>query len=500
MGRALILIECLAAALLLVALAAAWAARRKTRPGPLGPARGGRADRGRPGRDHGLRPVVPAQHGDRLADRPVRLGRPGRWPSWSGRSSSFRRPAGGGTRPAVVGPVAGRGVRRRGGPGRHHRVQPGRGREGPARRRAGGGRGAGDGPGPAAAGRRPERGPDLPQGVRRPHPARPVARPPGDRAAAWKDYDRSAFDPGDKEQAEFLDGQQRGLALLREAAAMPQASFDRDLSGDTSPVDILVPELPNLRHGATLLAYDALARATRGDAKGAIDDVAAIFGIARHIQLPAADRPADGRRHRADRGEGAGRRPGRRPAEAGGPGPTDRRRGRAVPRTPAADARDGGGVGHGRDRHDRHRPGRRLARHRGDDRDGQGRGDALVTPAVPRLLPGGRPGRLPPPHADHARPRRPAGPGDARRAGQARAGDPGHPRRRHPGRAARPGHVQGRVRRPGRGRQPRPGPASPSPPRRTRRSTASTRRSRPSWCRSSSRRSRPTPTTAARSA
>ena len=43
---------------------------------------------------------------------------------------------------------------------------------------------------------------------------------------------------------------------------------------------------PHLRHGATLLAYDALARATRGDGKGALDDVAAIFGIARHIRYP----------------------------------------------------------------------------------------------------------------------------------------------------------------------------------------------------------------------
>jgi hypothetical protein len=105
------------------------------------------------------------------------------------------------------------------------------------------------------------------------------------RPAEWTEYDRSAFD-ADKEMQEFVGSRQRGLALLREAAAMPQASFDRDLSGDTSPVDILVPELPLLREGAKLLAYDALARAGRGDAKGAIDDVAAIFGIARHIRYP----------------------------------------------------------------------------------------------------------------------------------------------------------------------------------------------------------------------
>src|SRR5581483_9840889 len=48
-----------------------------------------------------------------------------------------------------------------------------------------------------------------------------------DRAAAWASYDRAAFDAGDREQREFLDSQQRGLALLRQAAAMPHCSFDR---------------------------------------------------------------------------------------------------------------------------------------------------------------------------------------------------------------------------------------------------------------------------------
>jgi hypothetical protein len=108
----------------------------------------------------------------------------------------------------------------------------------------------------------------------------------GNRAQAWQSYDRSALDPGDREQREFLESQQRGLGLLREAAAMPQCTFDRDWSSDTSPLDILIPELPQLRHGATLLSYDALARATRGDSRGAVDDVAAIFGIARHVHYP----------------------------------------------------------------------------------------------------------------------------------------------------------------------------------------------------------------------
>lgn len=107
-----------------------------------------------------------------------------------------------------------------------------------------------------------------------------------DRAPTWQKYDRSAFDPSDREQREFLDSQQRGLALLREAATVSQCNFDRDLTSDTSPMDVLVPELPYLRHGATLLAYDALARANRGDRRGALEDLSAIFGIVRHLHYP----------------------------------------------------------------------------------------------------------------------------------------------------------------------------------------------------------------------
>lgn len=108
----------------------------------------------------------------------------------------------------------------------------------------------------------------------------------GERGWTWQAYDRAAFDPADKGQKELLDASQRGLALAREAAAMPQATFDRDWTEDTSPVDLLLPELPQLKHAATLLAYDALARATRGDAAGAIEDVAAVRGIARHVRYP----------------------------------------------------------------------------------------------------------------------------------------------------------------------------------------------------------------------
>jgi hypothetical protein len=100
---------------------------------------------------------------------------------------------------------------------------------------------------------------------------------------AWKQYDRSAFDPKDKDLREFLRAQQRGLALMRKAAAMPGCSFEHDYSlGISMPI----PELVRLPHAATLLAYDALAKAADGDARGALDDVAAIYGAAGHISDP----------------------------------------------------------------------------------------------------------------------------------------------------------------------------------------------------------------------
>jgi hypothetical protein len=110
--------------------------------------------------------------------------------------------------------------------------------------------------------------------------------PPDQLPAALRGDDRPAFDPTDPGLREFLDAQQRGLALLRQAAALPQAGFDRDLGDDSAPLDVPVPELPLLQHGATLLAADARARAARGDSRGAIDDVAAVFGIARHVRFP----------------------------------------------------------------------------------------------------------------------------------------------------------------------------------------------------------------------
>src|SRR5439155_15627920 len=72
-------------------------------------------------------------------------------------------------------------------------------------------------------------------------------------------------------------------ALVRKAAVMPGCSFEHDYSlGISMPL----PELHRLPHAATLLAYDALVKAEDGDARGALDDVAAIYGVAGHVSDP----------------------------------------------------------------------------------------------------------------------------------------------------------------------------------------------------------------------
>src|SRR5262245_20839316 len=98
----------------------------------------------------------------------------------------------------------------------------------------------------ALAPQRPPDGPNAAPIYRRAFAARtPRDQLPAllrERAQAWQSYDRTALDPSDREQREFLDSQQRGLALLRQAAAVPRCSFERDWSSETSPIDMPLPE------------------------------------------------------------------------------------------------------------------------------------------------------------------------------------------------------------------------------------------------------------------
>jgi hypothetical protein len=91
------------------------------------------------------------------------------------------------------------------------------------------------------------------------------------------------FDPKDEELREFLAKQERALVLLRRAAAMPMCSFNHDYF---IGANLLLPELDQFRQSAFLLGLDAVCRADQGDGATALEDVAAMFGIARHIDDP----------------------------------------------------------------------------------------------------------------------------------------------------------------------------------------------------------------------
>lgn len=94
------------------------------------------------------------------------------------------------------------------------------------------------------------------------------------------------YDPIDWKDPKFaamVKQNERALALLRKAAAMPRCSFEKqrtflDGATDTGPPGRKLPGT-----GATLLAIDARLSAAAGDFNRAFDDVAAILGMVRHI-------------------------------------------------------------------------------------------------------------------------------------------------------------------------------------------------------------------------
>ncbi|HYG74047.1 MAG TPA: hypothetical protein VEK08_03495 [Planctomycetota bacterium] len=103
----------------------------------------------------------------------------------------------------------------------------------------------------------------------------------GKRHGQWfKDYNKPDY-VIDSELREYLQLQKGSLALLRRGAAMPGCYFDRDYSNPS--LDMQLPELAQMRAGARLLAVSARARAADGDVKGAVEDVAAIWSMSRHM-------------------------------------------------------------------------------------------------------------------------------------------------------------------------------------------------------------------------
>lgn len=104
-----------------------------------------------------------------------------------------------------------------------------------------------------------------------------------EKLAAWSEPNENGLDLKDPDLRDYLAGEQRALALFRRAAGMPGCRFDWDF---TKGIELLLPELDQLPRGAVLLALDARVCAGRGDTHAAMDDLAAIFSIANHIDDP----------------------------------------------------------------------------------------------------------------------------------------------------------------------------------------------------------------------
>jgi hypothetical protein len=92
-----------------------------------------------------------------------------------------------------------------------------------------------------------------------------------------------------KELNDYLDSQERALTLLRRAAAKRGCQFP-----EANPARLLDVEARFFPQGfdfvfaSRLLALDARSRAARGDARTAVDDIAAILGMARQIPEPVS--------------------------------------------------------------------------------------------------------------------------------------------------------------------------------------------------------------------
>jgi len=90
-------------------------------------------------------------------------------------------------------------------------------------------------------------------------------------------------DDADAEKLQaFLREHEPALRLLRRAAVMPHCYFDRGYPIPTSWEE-LMRGLDDLRQGARLLELDARVQAAQGQAGPALEDVSAIFGMARHM-------------------------------------------------------------------------------------------------------------------------------------------------------------------------------------------------------------------------
>ncbi|MHC4202396.1 MAG: hypothetical protein ACYSU0_20580 [Planctomycetota bacterium] len=92
--------------------------------------------------------------------------------------------------------------------------------------------------------------------------------------------DDRTSDVATEEVAGFLREKEKALALLRKAASMPDHYFEARYVPPRP--DVRMPDLVAWYAPANLLALDARHRAAKGDVRGALEDVAAIWGMARH--------------------------------------------------------------------------------------------------------------------------------------------------------------------------------------------------------------------------
>ncbi|MCY3021579.1 MAG: hypothetical protein NTW87_21400, partial [Planctomycetota bacterium] len=104
------------------------------------------------------------------------------------------------------------------------------------------------------------------------------------KADQWywkKGFDKPDFNTDDADLREFLTRQQPTTALLKRAAAMPGCYFERGYA--QLSLDTQLPELASMRECARLLAAEARCKAADGQVRAALENVAAIRGMSRHV-------------------------------------------------------------------------------------------------------------------------------------------------------------------------------------------------------------------------
>jgi len=104
----------------------------------------------------------------------------------------------------------------------------------------------------------------------------------GARSSEWyRGFNKRDYDTKDPELREFLKAHQATLTMLIRAAAMPGCYFERDYA--RLSLSTQLPELARLRECARLLAADARCKAAGGQVRAALGNVAAMQSIARHV-------------------------------------------------------------------------------------------------------------------------------------------------------------------------------------------------------------------------